>query len=181
MQRLFRMTPPYSTVLDFWFSPKSSKTYLQEKSFWYGSTAADDALVRNHLAPLYDTASQTSSLDDWQRQGDGEGALALILLLDQVPRNIFRGTARAYATDAKALEVARYAALERGFGKEMPATQRRYLYSPFNHSENVKDQEVSVRLFEELGDSYHLHWARKFYEDIKRDGRFKHRDAILGR
>ena len=175
------MAPSYNTVLDFWFSPKTSPTYLQEKSFWYGSTTADDALVRKHLGPLYDTASQTTSLDDWQRQGDGEGALALILLLDQVPRNIFRGTARAYATDAKALEVARYAVLERAFGKGMPEIQRRYMYSPFNHSENVKDQEMSVKLFEELGDSYHSFWARKFYEDVKRDGRFKHRDAILGR
>lgn len=169
----------YTHVLDFWFGPKSSLTYLQEKSFWYGSPA-DDAHVRHHLGADYESA-QSGDLDDWQHAGNGDGALALILLLDQVPRNIFRGTPRAYATDEKALEVARYAVLERGFDRAMPTIQKRYMYSPFNHSEDLKAQEESVKLFTELGDSYHLHWARSFYDQIQRDGRFKHRDAILGR
>lgn len=138
--------------------------------------------MRDHLGSLYETASSTSTLDPWQDEGkDGEGAVALILLLDQVPRNIFRGSPRAYATDEKARDVARRAVLERGLGKGLPGAMRRYLYSPFNHSEDLKDQELSVRLFRELGDETHLYWATKFYEDIKRDGRFVHRDGILGR
>lgn len=174
-------SPAYTTVLDFWFGPPRSATYLQQKPFWYGDKASD-ATVREKLGPLYETATFTTTLDAWQDEGtDGEGALALILLLDQVPRNIFRGTPRAYATDAKAREVARRAVLERGLGTGLPGVMRRYLYSPFNHSENLGDQEVSVRLFRELGDETHLFWATRFYEDIKRDGRFVHRDSVLGR
>lgn len=168
----------YEHVLDFWFGPKSSPEYLKEKPFWYGSPA-DDAYVRKHLAESYHAASD-GSLDSWISAGAGEGALALILLLDQVPRNIFRGTSRAYATDAKAASVARYT-IEHGWDKRRPAIQRRYLYSPFNHSENLSDQEMSVKLFTELGDSYHLHWAKNFRDQIKQDGRFTHRDSILGR
>ena len=173
------MAQPYTHILDFWFSPKSSPTYLKEKSFWYGSPS-DDAHVRHHLGKDYESA-QSGLLDYWQNLGDGEGALALILLLDQIPRNIFRGSPRAYATDNKAVAVARYAVLDHGWDRNLPTIQRRYMYSPFNHSEDIRDQEVSVRLFTELGDGYHLHWARSFYEQVKRDGRFKHRDAVLGR
>lgn len=79
------------------------------------------------------------------------------------------------------MAVARYAVLDRVWDRAMPVIQRRYMYSPFNHSEDLGDQELSVTLFTELGDWYHLHWARSFYEQIKRDGRFKHRDAILKR
>ena len=175
-------TPPtYTTVLDFWFGPPSSTAYLQQKPFWYGDKTSD-AMVQKHLGPLYETASSTATLDRWQDEGqDGEGALALILLLDQVPRNIFRGTPRAYATDEKAREVARRAVLDKGLGRGLPGAMRRYLYSPFNHSEDRRDQEISVSLFTELGDPTHLFWARRFCEDVKRDGRFVHRDGILGR
>ncbi|KAI9933431.1 hypothetical protein ASPWEDRAFT_30276 [Aspergillus wentii DTO 134E9] len=178
MQRIITTKITYSKVLDFWFGPKSSPDYLQEKSFWYGSPA-DDVLVRNTLGNDYEIAKQ-GELDRWMQEGQGEGALALILLLDQVPRNVFRGKPQAYATDSKALTAARYA-VDHGWDKEMPSTQRRYLYSPFNHSEEMKDQAVSLRLFTELGDQYHLHWAKSFYEEIKRNGRFVHRDRILGR
>lgn len=168
----------YEYVLDFWFGPKSSPGYLKEKSFWYGSPA-DDAYVRKHLAESHQAAND-GKLDGWAGTGAGEGALALILLLDQVPRNIFRGTPRAYATDEQAVSVARYA-IEQGLDKRLPVIQRRYLYSPFNHSEDLKDQELSVQLFTELGDSYHLHWAKDFRDQIRRNGRFTHRDSILGR
>ncbi|THC96318.1 hypothetical protein EYZ11_004223 [Aspergillus tanneri] len=168
----------YQDVLDFWFGPRSSPDYLKEKSFWYGG-AADDAYVRAHLGETYEAAKE-GKLDTWIQTGQGEGALALILLLDQVPRNIFRGTPLAYATDSKAIAVARQA-VESGWDKQMPPIQRRYIYSPFNHSENLEDQKMSLKLFTELGDRYHLHWAQDFYNQIKRDGRFTHRDHILGR
>ncbi|KAI9038980.1 DUF924 family protein [Aspergillus affinis] len=168
----------YSDVLDFWFGPKASPDYLKEKSFWYGSPA-DDAYVRTLLGDSHQ-AAKDGQLDGWTREGNGDGALALILLLDQVPRNIFRNTPQAYATDSKAVEVAR-CAVDKSWDRDMPAIQRRYLYSPFNHSEDLQDQELSLKLFTDLGDSYHLHWARSFYEQIKRDGRFTHRDKVLGR
>lgn len=168
----------YQNVLDFWFGQKSTGDYLKEKSFWYGSPS-DDAYVRKNLGESYQEAKD-GSLDEWMRDGEGEGALALILLLDQVPRNIFRGTPQAYATDFKAVTVARYA-VDQHWDERFPTIQRRYMYSPFNHSEDLKDQETSVQLFSKLGDPYHLHWAKDFRDQIKRNGRFTHRDRIMGR
>lgn len=166
----------YEDVLNFWFGSKSSRKYLRQKPFWYGSPA-DDEYVRKHLSETYQLAKD-GGLDHWRFKGRGEGALALILLLDQVPRNIFRDTPQAYATDPKAVSVLRYA-VGRGWDKGLPNTQRRYMYSPFNHSEDLKDQELSVNLFTELGDPEHLKWAKNFHDQIKRDGRFRHRDHIL--
>lgn len=177
MKRTMAITT-YPKVLDFWFGPKSSPNYLKEKPFWYGSPS-DDAYVRTHLSEAYQ-AAKAGDLDTWKDAGHGEGALALILLLDQVPRNIFRGTPQAYATDPRALSIARYA-IGHGWDRGLAAVQRRYMYSPFNHSEDLGDQEESVRLFTELGDPYHLRWALDFRDQIQREGRFVHRDRILGR
>ncbi|KAJ5220013.1 hypothetical protein N7468_009217 [Penicillium chermesinum] len=168
----------YEDVLNLWFGAKSSKDYLQKKSFWYGSPK-DDAFLRKTLGQEYQ-AAKDGEFDSWPTTGKGEGALALILLLDQVPRNIFRDTPAAYATDPKALSVARHAVTQ-GWDRELPAIQRRYMYSPFNHAENLEDQEMSVKLFTDLGDPYHLHWAKSHYDQIKKYGRFTHRDEILGR
>lgn len=165
-------------VLDFWFGQKSNPDYLMQKSFWYGSPT-DDQYVRQHLAHDYELA-RSGQLDHWKELDSGEGALVLIILLDQVPRNIFRDTPQAYATDGKALSVAKHA-VTKEWDKTMPKTCRRYLYSPFNHSENLNDQKMSVKLFTELGDPHHLHWAKDFYQQIKTNGRFVHRDRILGR
>jgi uncharacterized protein (DUF924 family) len=169
----------YRDVLDLWFGLPSSPTYLQKKSFWYGTSASDDAYVRANLGEAYHAAKE-GKLDSWLQTGNGEAALALILLLDQVPRNLFRGTPQAYAMDHKAIAVARQA-VESGWDKGLPSIQRRYIYSPFNHSESLEDQKVSLMLFTELGDSHHLRWAQDFYNQIQRDGRFIHRDEILGR
>ncbi|KAJ5886889.1 DUF924-domain-containing protein [Penicillium subrubescens] len=95
----------YKDVLDFWFGAKSSRDYLRPKPFWYGSPA-DDKYVRKHLSECYE-AARDGTLDHWRVRGKGEGALTLILLLDQVPRNIFRDTPEAYATDSKAVSVSR--------------------------------------------------------------------------
>lgn len=168
----------YKTVLDFWFGSPGSKDYLKEKSFWYGSPA-DDRHLRDVFSNDYE-AAKNGQHDDWMQEGSGEGALALIILLDQIPRNIFRGTPQAYATDDKAVSVARYA-VEEGWDKGFPTIQRRYTYSLFNHSEKLADKEMSLKLFTELGDSKHLYWAQNFYDQIKQNGRFTHRDKILGR
>jgi uncharacterized protein (DUF924 family) len=104
---------------------------------------------------------------------------AKIDLLDEGPRNIFRNTPEAYATDSKALEFAKIA-VDKGWDKGMPHIQKRYIYSPFDHSENLEIQKRSVQLFTELGDSQHLFWANSFYDTIKKYGRFPHRDHILG-
>ena len=164
-------------VLDFWFGAKTDRNYLKSKSFWYGSPS-DDEFVRKNLGNLYEQA-KNGQLDNWVEEG-GEGALALIILLDQVPRNIFRDTPQAYMTDPKALSIAKIV-VENGWDKQMNNIFRRYVYSPFNHSENLEDQKKSLQLFTELGDSQHIYWAQNFYETIKQNGRFPHRDHILGR
>lgn len=97
-----------------------------------------------------------------------------------MPRNIFRDTPQAYATDHKAIEIARKM-VDAKWDKNMSKIQRRYVYSPFNHSENLQDQERSVQLFSTLGDQDHLYWAINFFNTIKEHGRFPHRDSILGR
>lgn len=168
----------YQYVLDFWFGARSSRDYLIEKSFWYGSPS-DDAYMRKHLGGLYQNAKD-GKLDSWKDAGEGEGALALVLLLDQVPRNIFRDTPQAYATDSQAISIAHYT-IDKGWDKTLPVIQRRYMYSPLNHSENLKDQQRSVELFTDLGDSYHLRWAKNFHDQIKQNGRFTNRDWILHR
>lgn len=165
-----------SAVCNFWFGKIGDPDYLRPKSFWYGSEQ-DDILVREKLGNAYEDA-KAGKLSDWS--DDVEGSLALILLLDQVPRNIFRDKPEAYATDDKALSVAKNVVAKK-WDKDQPTTIRRYLYSPFNHSENIKDQEESLRLFKELGDPTHLYWATNFYETVKAHGRFPHRDKILGR
>jgi len=164
-------------VLKFWFGSPGDRDYLSPKSFWYGSGGEEDEQVRRALGNDYEKA-KNGQLDEWVESSDG--ALALIILLDQVPRNIFRNTPQAYMTDNKALSIAKII-VNKGWDKEMPGTFRRYVYSPFNHSENLVDQEMSVRLFTDLGDSQHLFWAKSFYDTIKKHGRFPHRDSILGR
>ena len=114
-----------------------------------------------------------------------EGALALVLLLDQIPRNIFRGTPRAYATDAAA-RAAADRALGRGFDRLVPPAWRLFFYMPFHHSENLADQRRSVALFDTLPRNPDRRGAlrrygRPYIEVIERFGRFPHRNKILGR
>jgi uncharacterized protein (DUF924 family) len=109
-----------------------------------------------------------------------DGALAVVLLLDQFPRNMFRGTRRVYQTDATALDVADRA-IERGFDSQVEPALRGFFYLPFEHSESLADQERSVALHEAAGDEDGLTWARHHHDIVARFGRFPHRNAILGR
>ncbi|ODV96522.1 hypothetical protein PACTADRAFT_48362 [Pachysolen tannophilus NRRL Y-2460] len=163
-------------VLEFWFGKVGEPGYLKAKSFWYGNEE-DDKLVAEKLGSYYEEA-KNGGLSNWADIPDG--SIALIILLDQVPRNIFRNKAQAYATDNLALSVAKKM-VENGWDKNQPTVVRRYVYSPFNHSENLEDQKRSLELFTDLGDPTHMYWARNFYETIKKYGRFPHRDEILGR
>ncbi|KAL4947202.1 hypothetical protein BDW69DRAFT_190409 [Aspergillus filifer] len=108
-----------------YFNPTETPDSVQKKIVLVRSPE-DDAYVREHLEPSYREA-KGNLLDNWIDTAEGEGALALILLLDQVPRNIFRGTPQAYATDEKAVTVARYA-VDKGWHRRLPAVQQRYLY-----------------------------------------------------
>ena len=111
---------------------------------------------------------------------DPQGCLALIILLDQFSRNMFRGSAQAFAADEKALAHAR-TAVERGLDQQLPPFQRTFVYLPFEHSESLADQDRSVALFEALGDENTYDYAVRHRDIIVRFGRFPHRNVILGR
>lgn len=159
-----------SEVLDFWFDEASAP-------HWFEPSAAFDEVVRERLATLH-TRAAAGELDDWQARP--EGCVALCILLDQAPRQLFRGTGRAFATDDKALAIAEHA-LASGFDRQLPLAQRQFLYMPLMHSERLDCQLRCVELYEapELRDK--LVRAEEHAEIIRRFGRFPHRNAALGR
>ncbi len=159
-------------------SPSDVVTYWREAGpgRWFRKDPSFDAEFRARFAVEHELAAE-GSLAVWRETA--EGALALLVLLDQYPRNSFRGTPRMFATDAAAREVAD-AALARGFDRETDAALRQFFYLPFMHSEDLADQERSVRLYEPLG-AEGRHYAEVHREAIARFGRFPHRNPILGR
>jgi uncharacterized protein (DUF924 family) len=158
-------------VLHYWFDEAGPQK-------WFEGGPSFDAEVRQRLGALHDRAA-AGDLDGWAATPDG--ALALLILLDQVPRNIFRGTPQSFATDAQARTIARRA-LEAGFDLDVPPERRIFFYLPLQHSEDPADQRDSERLTEErIGDAEQGAYARRHREIIERFGRFPHRNAILGR
>ena len=155
-------------VVDFWRVAGAEK--------WFGKDAAFDADFRDRFMAAHEAAA-SGALDSWAETADG--ALALMILLDQFPRNAFRGTARMFATDAKALVLAD-AAIGAGLDAEVEPALRAFLYLPFEHSEALADQDRALALFRPLGADL-LHWAEVHHDIIVRFGRFPHRNAVLGR
>src|SRR6185437_77311 len=147
---------------------------------WFRREPGFDAACRAFLAECGEAAAGRH--DHWL--GWRDGALALILLLDQLPRNLFRESPQAYATDGAARHAAA-TAIARGFAVALPPVRRRFVYMPFMHSENLADQERSLALFETMQDdpdnADSLAAARRHRGIIARFGRFPHRNAILGR
>ena len=156
-------------VLDFWFSRGWD-------DWWKRNDAFDDE-IRELFFHLWETQRERPVADFL---GSAEDALAAVILFDQFPRNMFRGSADQFATDHLALAVAK-GAVERGYDDGMAKAQRGFLYMPFQHSEKLQDQVQSLLLFSALGDAEQLNYARKHHEVIERFGRFPHRNAILGR
>ncbi len=169
-------------LLDFWFAPPGDPGRERHRDIWFKSTEEFDAALRREFLADYEAAA-AGALRSWEESA--EGALAVVLLLDQVPRNIFRETPRAYATDPAA-RAAADRALERGFDQMAPPAWRMFFYMPFHHSENLADQRRSLALFGALprnpdrGGSLRR-YGRPYIEVIERFGRFPHRNAILGR
>lgn len=158
-------------VLAFWFADG-------REAQWFERSETFDAAVREALEALHLRAA-AGTLDHWAETP--RGALALVILLDQVPRNLYRGTARAFATDAKARAVCR-AALDAGHDAALAsAAERLFLYLPLEHSEDLADQERCVGLVAALGDAEQLRYAERHREIVQRFGRFPHRNAALGR
>jgi uncharacterized protein (DUF924 family) len=143
---------------------------------WFAKDEAFDQRFRAQCLALHEEAAR-GDLDSWL--ADPSGALALVLLLDQFPRNCFRGTPRMFATDAAARAVAS-AAIEAGHDRAIDPDLRVFLYLPFEHSEDPADQERAVALIAPLGPEL-LSYAEAHRDIIRRFGRFPHRNAILGR
>jgi uncharacterized protein (DUF924 family) len=169
-------------VLGFWFEGDRD-AYRQ---VWFKPDPAFDAAIRDQFGALAD-AARAGALAGWA--GSPEGALALCLLLDQVPRNLHRGTAAAFATDGAALALARGAVLRDRHDLALTPMERLFLYLPFEHSEAMADQDLSVALFEGLRDAGPrfagpdgaIDFAWRHRAVIARFGRYPHRNAALGR
>nr|WP_282961765.1 DUF924 family protein [Plastoroseomonas hellenica] len=170
-----------AAVLDFWFA--GDRATMQER--WFRrDDAFDDAIRLGFGAHLQ--AAGNGAFDAWAE--DARGALALTILLDQFPRNLHRGSPLAFASDAHARAVARRAVLERQLDQALTLTERCFLYLPFEHSEAMADQDISVALFEGLRDDpAHrapggtIDYAWRHRAVIGRFGRFPHRNKVLGR
>lgn len=160
------------TVLDFWFV----QTQPQQ---WFQVNEEFDQVVKDQFEESYQLAAD-GVYEDWKN--DADGALALVLLLDQMPRNMFRGTSKAFATDGKALVVSKYA-ISKGLDQVLTPPKRRFLYLPFEHSENLNDQRRSVELFESMKDDDPLgyDYAMRHFKVIEKYNRFPHRNKIIGR
>lgn len=162
--------PSWQDVLEFWFSETG-------RVCWFNSTPQLDAQIRERFAALWETA-RNGAYDAWQ--DDAESCLALTIVLDQFPLNMFRGTSLAFASENQALAAAGVA-VARGDQRSLPGERAFFLFLPFMHSENLADQDRCVALFEETGLTDGLRWARHHRELIRRFGRFPHRNALLGR
>jgi uncharacterized protein (DUF924 family) len=170
-------------LLDVWFGPPGDPLREEHHEIWFKSTPEHDEMLRRLFLADYERAA-AGALADWEAAPDS--ALALVLLLDQIPRNIFRATPRAYATDPLARAVADRA-MAHGFDMLVPPAWRIFFYMPLHHSENLADQQRATALVARLphrGDPEHgenRRYGLPYVDVIERFGRFPHRNAILGR
>jgi uncharacterized protein (DUF924 family) len=158
-----------AAVLGFWRAAGPDK--------WFNKDAALDAEIKARFLTTYEAAAQ-GELAHWT--ATAEGTLALIVLLDQFPRNMFRGEVRTYAADQRARATAEIA-LARGIDRQFAYADRQFIYLPFTHSEDLADQERAVALFRETGDAEGIGHAETHAAIIRRFGRFPHRNTVLGR
>jgi uncharacterized protein (DUF924 family) len=164
-------------ILDFWLLPLDDPGYGMPRELWWNGTPEFDAEITTKFAALLDKAA-AGQLDHWANSADG--ALALILLCDQFSRNIHRKTAKAFATDAKARAIA-HIALARSYPVAFTRDVRLFFYMPFQHSEELADQELCCALFKALGNEDNDKYAIDHRDIVARYGRFPHRNEVLDR
>lgn len=171
-------------VLTFWFGdePYSAQSYANRRKLWFGKRSEVDQEIRDRFLDLYHQAS-AGILQEWTQTP--QGCVALVLLLDQFPRNMFRDQPQAFATDAQALSITQRA-IAQGFDQALSPVEQLFLYLPLEHSENLDHQHQCVALMEavyqehpELNDPFD--YALRHQAVIERFGRFPHRNQILGR
>lgn len=164
------MPAAWQTLLDFWYAPEM-------RPHWFNSTPEIDRDIRQRFEGLWQRAA-AGELDDWIEQADG--ALALIIVLDQLPLNMYRGQAQAFTTEAKGIVMAKLA-IERGHDRLIDNDRVQFMYLPLMHSEALADQDQCVELFRQAGLSDNLRYAEHHRDIVRRFGRFPHRNASLGR
>jgi uncharacterized protein (DUF924 family) len=171
----------WGEVLEFWFGASDSPEFGRNRKCWWEKSADFDALVRDRFLATHENAA-AGKLDAWADRP--LGALALVVVLDQFPRNMFRGTARAFATDPRALALAR-GIVRRGFDVVLAPVQQTFAYLPFEHAEDLDAQREALRCFARLAAESPgpglMTYAMLHYAIVARFGRFPHRNAILGR
>ena len=161
--------PLYTEIVGFWRDAGAKR--------WFAHDQAFDTEIRSRFEAVHMAASR-GDYADWVETA--EGALALLILLDQFPRNLYRGSAHAFATDPAARAVARNA-VERGHDRTIPPPLRLFFYMPFEHSEDPADQTRAVELITAAGDEGYTRFALLHRDIIARFSRFPHRNACLGR
>jgi len=168
-------------VLDFWFGVPASPERGRSRKSWFAKDDAFDAEIRDRFLDVHERAA-AGELSEWERTP--LAALALAIVLDQFPRNMFRGQSRAFASDALALRVARRM-VERRFDRLLRPVERWFAYLPFEHAEDLAAQRRSLALFgglsSEKDSAGTIDYAYRHYAIIARFGRFPHRNAVLGR
>lgn len=180
--------PDVLGVLDFWFGDAEDPENVERRvKQWFAGGESQDRVLRERFGPLHDRARR-GELDAWV--DTPHGALALVLLLDQFTRNLYRGTASAFTNDEQALALAGDG-IRREFDRALNVVERAFLYMPFQHSERIEDQRESVELFDSIVSdspeplkafaSNTYDYAVQHYELIERFGRFPHRNELLGR
>lgn len=157
-------------ILDFWFSEPMNK-------HWFSSTQAIDKKIYEQFYSIWHNA-KNGQYDTWRHTA--YGALALCIILDQLPLNMFRGTAKSFSTEQDAVEISEQA-IKQHQDDELNDTQVAFLYMPLMHSENLVHQQLCVDSFERRGIEGNLRFAKHHYGIIKKFGRFPHRNAILQR
>jgi uncharacterized protein (DUF924 family) len=166
-------------ILSFWFGDGRERG--QSRPQWFQKDAAFDAEIRTRFLAVYERAV-AGEFEGWKQQAPG--CLALIVALDQFPRNMFRGTRRAFEADAMARKAARYA-LAKEYDRTLRPVERMFVYLPLEHSEHLPDQELCLRLMKELSGFRETRelpvWAERHLVIIRRFGRFPHRNAALER
>ena len=157
-------------IIEFWFSEI-------DKSLWFNSTPQFDLLLKNKFHDIYISALN-NELPAWK--DSPEGCLALVIILDQFPLNMFRGKPESFVGEEKSRDIAQHA-LANNYDESLSGPQKAFLYMPFMHSESLPDQDLSVTLFEKADLQENLRFAKHHREIVKRFGRFPHRNKILDR
>ncbi len=157
-------------ILQFWFSDET-------RPHWFAKSEAFDADIRRRFAILYEHVRDGAHAE-WK--DSPRGLLALVIILDQFPRNMFRGSPQAFASDDLALTLAELG-IAKGFNVRLSTEELMFLYMPLQHAEKLDVQEQAVARFAELNMEYSLDFARQHRDIIARFGRFPHRNAVLGR